>query len=645
MPKCTVRFLPEGKEACVETGETLLAAAQAAGVYINSICGGDGICGKCRVVVREGPVRSQPTTFLNREEIRSGYVLACETTVLGNVTVEVPKESRLEGRPVIAGEDGERFGRTTPLREGARAYKSAPLSRKVFLPLPEPSLEDHVSDVDRVYREILRRFDIPVMQTGLFNLRGISQLVRKSRWQVTANLSRRGKTTEVVALEPGDTSSRNYGVAVDIGTTTVVAHLTDLNTLAILGTQAKYNSQIQYGEDVITRIIYASEHADGLATLTRCIVDDINGLVGALVETSGVALHDVTYVVCSGNTTMIHILMGLDTAHIRREPYIPAANSVPVVRAAEVGIAINPRGLLACLPGIASFVGSDVTAGVLASGMNQSGELSLFFDLGTNGEIAVGNSEWLMCCSASAGPAFEGGGIRCGMRAMEGAIERLAINDRGVPMYETIGRVKPKGICGSGLIDSVAEMVRVGYLDRSGALVDGACCVREDEDGLEFVLVPQERTQIGSDIVIAQSDVTNFIRSKGAIYLAAECLMGHVGKSFEDVDTVYISGGFGTYLDVRNAIAIGLMPDLPIEKFHFIGNGSAMGAEMCLLSQEALEEAEKIAGMMAYFELSTDPSFMNEFSSVLFLPHTDIDKFPSVVKNQAKGSSGSNRVC
>ena len=636
MPKCTVRFLPDGKEVSVDPGETLLAAARSAGVYINSICGGDGICGKCRVIVKKGRVRSQPTTFLNREEIRSGYVLACETAVLGNVTVEVPKESRLEGRPVIAGEDGERFGRTTPLREGARAYKYDPLSRKVFLPLPKPSLADHVSDVDRVYREILRRFEIPVMQTGLFNLRGIGRLVRESNWQVTANLSRRGKTTEVVALEPGDTSARNYGVAVDIGTTTVVAHLTDLNTSEILGTQAMYNSQIQYGEDVITRIIHASEHEDGLATLTKSIVDDINGLIGALVEGSGVALNDVTYIVCSGNTTMIHILMGLDITNIRREPYIPSANSVPVVRAAEVGIAINPRGLLACLPGIASFVGSDVTAGVLASGMNQSQELALFFDLGTNGEIAVGNREWLICCSASAGPAFEGGGIKCGMRAMEGAIERLAINDRGVPVYETIGRVKPKGICGTGLIDSVAEMVRVGYLDRSGVLVDGQCCVRKDEDGLEFVLVPEENTQIGSDIVIAQSDVTNFIRSKGAIYLAAECLMQHVGMSFEDVDTVYISGGFGTYLDVKNAIAIGLMPDLPIQKFRFIGNGSAMGAEMCLLSQEAQEEAEKIASMMTYFELSTDPKFMNEFTSVLFLPHTNLEKFPSLLRREQK---------
>jgi uncharacterized 2Fe-2S/4Fe-4S cluster protein (DUF4445 family) len=630
---CVVLFLPDEKEARLPPGETLLRAAEAAGVYVNSVCGGDGLCGKCRLIVREGEVKSRPTALLDRDEIRQGYVLACESQILSNLRIEVPPETRLTGRPAFTGEEALRFGRVSPLR-GGRVYAFDPLSHKLFLPLPAPSMTDNLSDLDRTYRELARQRLDPVMQAGLFTIRRLSGLLRESDFSITATLGQRGKTVEVVQFEPGNTAERNYGVAVDIGTTTIVANLVDLMSGEVLSRQATYNSQIRFGEDVITRILYAQEEPEGLEKLHESVVKDVNDLINAMVEEGGVSLHDVTYVVAAGNTTMIHILLSLEIGNIRKEPYIPAASFLPVIRAAEAGLSINGRGLLCCLPGVGPFVGSDVTADVISAGMNQSTELSLLFDLGTNGEVVLGNSDWLICCSASAGPAFEGGGLKCGIRATDGAIERVAINQAGKLAYKVIGKSRPRGICGSGLIDLAAELFRTGYLDKAGRFVreTGNSHVRDSENGPEFVLVPSDKTATGRDITVSENDLAIFIRSKGAIYTAAEALLNRVGSSFQEVARVYISGGFGNYVDVGNALAIGLLPDLPLERFHFIGNGSLNGSRMCLASREALAETEAIAARMTYFDLSTDPKFMGDFTSSLFLPHTDLDKFPSVAR-------------
>jgi uncharacterized 2Fe-2S/4Fe-4S cluster protein (DUF4445 family) len=382
---------------------------------------------------------------------------------------------------------------------------------------------------------------------------------------------------------------------------------------------------------------------------------------------------------------MTHLLLGLEVANIRREPYIPVVQHPPVIRAAEVGLHIHERGLLRALPGVASYVGGDIVAGILASGLHQSAELALYFDIGTNGEVVLGNKDWLICCSASAGPSFEGGEMKSGMRAAAGAIERVSLGPEGQVAYQVIGGGKPRGLCGSGLIDCVAELVRWGYVDRAGQFqpprkgkegregdgrgrkgTEGATGqlgnwatgqlgnqpqpsepnflisqfpsvtlgtspgVREGEFEREFLLVPAEASDTGQDVVVTQCDIDVFLRSKGAVYTAAESLVSHLGLSFADVDRVYIAGGFGNYLDLRNAITIGLLPDLPLEKFHFLGNASLAGAKMGLMSREALEEAERIAAKMTYFELSTDPKFMADFVSSLFLPHTDLEKFPSV---------------
>jgi uncharacterized 2Fe-2S/4Fe-4S cluster protein (DUF4445 family) len=536
--------------------------------------------------------------------------------------------------PQLAAEDAIRFGRVHEMvGEGAR-FARKPLSEKLHLRLPPPTLSDNLCDQERLYREIRRQRDYPIMQTGLSVLRRLPSLMRSNHGGVTALLGRRGDTMEVVDIEPGDSAASNYGVAVDVGTTTVVAHLVNLATGETKATKAKYNSQIRFGADVIARVMAASA-PESLQRLHEAVIGDVNDLIGGLVQETGIRLHDVTFVMCAGNTVMTHFLYGLDPSNIRREPYVPAASMPPVIRAAEVGISISPRGLLGAIPSVACYVGGDVVADVLVTGMTESEDVSMLIDMGTNGELVLGNSQWLLCCSASAGPAFEGGGISCGMRAMHGAIERLALGPGGaVEFCGVVGNGKPTGICGSGLIDAVAELLRVGCIDRSGRFVADECGprLRENADGeQEFLVIPAGRTESGQDIVLTESDIRNMIHTKGSIFMAAECLLEHVGMQVRDIRHVYVAGGFGNYLNVHKGIRIGLLPDLPHWRFHFIGNGSVHGARMTLLSADALQYSEsRLARAMTYIDLSSSHKYMNEYSRCLFLPHTDLEKFPSL---------------
>ena len=640
MKTYTVQFLPDDKCVSAAKGKSLMEAAAVAGIFINNVCGGEGVCGKCRVIVKSGKVTAAPNIFLTRREIQRGVALACQTFVDGDVVVEVPPESRVSDIPQLASEDAVRFGRGTSLIGDDTEFPHSPLARKVFLAMAAPDGEDNISDQDRLYRELRKTRELPALQTGLSVLRTMPKLLRKSDWQVTALLARRGETAELVDLDPGDTSNTILGVAIDVGTTTVVAHLVDLNTSRTLGTQAKYNSQIRFGDDVIARMMYANTPAKH-KELRDLVVGDINDLIAALVVETGVRLNDVHFVICAGNTTMTHLLFGLSTDHIRRDPYVPALTTSPTVRAYEVGVKISPRGLLTAVPCVASYVGGDVVADVLVTGMTSSEDVSLLVDLGTNGELVLGNNEWLVCCSASAGPAFEGGGITCGMRATTGAIEGMTLGSGGeIQDCEVVGNGKPLGICGSGLIDIVGELLRTGCIDRCGRFVSNVCdkhLRRGDADVLEFVIYPGESTALGRDITLSESDINNLIHAKGSIYMAAECLLEYMGLTFADVEKIYVAGGFGNYMKIPEAINIGLLPDVDHSRFHIVGNGSVQGAKMALLSEKALDYIyDRIAGAMTYLELSTSHKYMNEYSSCLFLPHTDIEKFPSVTATETK---------
>lgn len=604
--KFKVEFMPSGVTAVVPPQSTIMDAAQDAGMYIGSLCGGDGLCGKCRVKVLKGRVNMRKNSFLDDELKEEGYVIACLTEVLSDLMVEVPKDALLKGKPKIGETHPEHACRT--LSEQSR-YPLSPLCSKLYLELPRPGIADNLSDLDRIERELARKGESPA-PTGIDTLKTLAPVMRKGDFKVTVTLADRYDSAEIIRVEPGDTAGSDFGIAVDVGTTTVMAAMIDLQNGAVCAQAADYNSQIRYGEDVITRIIHTQEHKRGLDELQRAVIKDINDLIRSLVRQCGITIEDVNAVVCAGNTTMTHLLLGLPPAWIRKEPYIPVILKPPVIPAANVGIEIGHEGPLYCLPGAGAYVGSDISAGVLTSGMARDSSLGLLIDIGTNGEIVLSNSDFLICCSASAGPAFEGAGTRCSMRATEGAIEKVHISDDDELTFSIIGKEKiPRGICGSGLIDLVAELFKAGMVDRSGRFrtETGNSRIREGEYGKEFIVIDKLLTGADKDCCISEVDIASFIRTKGAIFTAAEALLYHLGHTWDDIETVYISGGFGNDIDIRSAITVGLLPDLPEKKFIFIGNGSLTGSNTCMASREAMKEIIRIAENMTYFNLSTDP--------------------------------------
>ncbi|MFA4842461.1 MAG: ASKHA domain-containing protein, partial [Candidatus Omnitrophota bacterium] len=624
----------------VERGRTVLSAAISAGVYMNSSCGGDGVCGRCKVLIKKGQVITQPTGRLSLQERSQGIYLSCLTLVQSDLEVEVLPESRIDFEKLTPQELDLRlkglYSESEEIEPGRQVlsediFAHSPLATKLYLELPEPNLDDKISDLERLYRSIRRIQDIPVMQTGLANIRSLGDILRASDWKITVTLGKRNGTTEIVLVEPGDTSAKNFGLAFDIGTTTISGQMVNLNTKKILGTKATYNKQATFGSDIITRIIYAQEQ-NGLEKLHHAVIDTMNQMIQELIVEHSIDLNDVNCVLCAGNTTMIHLLLRVDPAYIRKEPYVPTANFVPTVRSAEAGIKVNPRGLLSCVPGVASFVGGDVTAGVLACGLDNEEELSVLIDIGTNGEIVLGNKDFLIACSASAGPAFEGSGQSFGMRSSRGAIERIGIDKKTYAVkYATIGEAKPRGICGSGYIDIISAMLAADLIDKSGKIsLKDKRRVRRGEFGNEFVVAFKDESQGSFDIVINEPDIENIKRAKAAIYSATSILVKHMGLEFGQIKKFFIAGGFGTSIDIANAITIGLLPDLERSRFIFVGNSSLSGARSILLSYEAMKRANDIAKKITYFELSVEPKFMDEYMAALFFPHTDLSKFPSL---------------
>jgi uncharacterized 2Fe-2S/4Fe-4S cluster protein (DUF4445 family) len=644
MDKFKVTFLPDNKTIEVEKGKTILSAAISGGIYINSSCGGDGVCGRCKIILKKGQVQTYPTGRISLEERRLGVYLACLARVQSDLEVEVPAESRLDFEKLSPEEidlrlkglysDSEEIEANVSVL-GEEIFIHSPLATKLYLELAQPTLDDKISDLERLYRSIRQIQDIPIMQTGLANIRHLGELLRSADWKVTVTLGKRNGTTEIVLIEPGDTAQRNFGLCFDIGTTTISGQLVDLNNKMVLGTKATYNKQATFGSDVITRIIYAQEK-DGLERLHHAVIDTMNQMIQELIQQHNIDLNNVNCILCAGNTTMTHLLLRIDPAYIRREPYVPTANFVPTIRAAEAGIKINPRGLLSCVPGVSSYVGGDVSAGILSCGLDEEKELSILIDIGTNGEIVLGNKDFLVACSASAGPAFEGTGVSHGMRASKGAIQKVTLEPKDYAVnYNTIAGTKPRGICGSGYIDIVSEMLRIGLMDKGGKLkAQKHKRIRESELGREFVVAFQDESEAASDIVISEADIENLKRAKAAIYAACAILLKHMGLEFPQINKIFVAGGFGTYLDIGHAINIGLLPDLEKSRFIFVGNSSLAGARQALLSSEAMKKANEIARKVTYFELSVEPKYMEEYMAALFFPHTDLALFPSLKLKQ-----------
>ncbi len=629
-----IHFLPNDQIVEINEGSTVLDAAHKANIYINSICGGDGICGKCKVVLSSGTVDAPPTKLLSKEETDNNYIIACEASVTDDLQILVPKETRLEGKKILLDQNEQHFMTWKAILDQAK-FKHDVLVKKICLKLEPPSMDDSVADHERLYQAIMmsQNVELNVMQTGYRILKKLPEVLRENDWTVTVTLGHRGKIIEIIDIQPGDTSNTNYGIAIDVGTTTVVACLLEMETSKVVDSEAVYNTQMKFGEDYIQRIIYAIQN-DALDEMQRSIVTDINNLISTLIKRHSINLDDITAIVCAGNTAMHHFLLGLDPERIRKEPYIPTANFIPPIRAIQLGIDINSRGLLYTLPSVAAYVGADITSGATAIRLDREEMPTLLIDIGTNGEVVLGNKEWMVCCSASAGPAFEGSGVKHGMRAAKGAIEIIHITKEFDVSFSSIGNIPPRGICGSGLLDSIAEMLRSGVIDRSGNFQKGIKTdrLRKKDDEYEFVLVNKEDTGIDSEILITQADIANLVRSKGAIYAAVSLLIESMGLSINDVHCVYLAGGFGNYLNVRNAITIGMLPDMPASRIKFVGNTSLTGAKMALLSEEAFETVQSIASQMTYFDLMGNQKYMEEFMSANFLPHTNLDAFPSVME-------------
>jgi uncharacterized 2Fe-2S/4Fe-4S cluster protein (DUF4445 family) len=659
MKTVTVQFLPAGKKVTAAPGDILVDVAMDAGVHINAACGGEGVCGKCRVVITSGEVSSPESGILSAEETGTGWRLACQSRLVGDVEVAVPEEKPLEKAAVQGPRVRVPDGRQAVAQEieklaGGARYN--PALKKFFVELDPPTLSDNVSDLSRLVRALKKRHDLEQVTIDLLLLQRLSRALRDAGWKVTVTVVQTGMESQpvehqlrgsrrptLISVEPGDTTREHYSIVMDIGTTSLWAQLIDLNGRNVLAEASAYNPQIEFGDDVISRIVY-SQKPGALSALQQVVVEALNGIIRELVEKAGIERGRISHITAAGNTVMTHLLVGLDPKYIREAPYVPVANFIPPVRAIRVGLAVPDHVYLYTFPSVASYVGGDIVSGVLSSGLYQRRELTLYIDIGTNGEIVVGNDDWLMTASCSAGPAFEGGGLTCGMRATAGAIEKFHINPETLePMIMTIGRVKPQGICGSGAINILAEFLETGVIAQNGKM-NGSCRtrrIREGADGLEYVLAYREETGAEKDVVITEADIENLIRAKAAMFAGYQCLLGKVDLTFKDLDRVIIAGAFGDYIDLEKAITIGLLPELPHDRYIFIGNGSLRGARLISLSSELLDDGERIARKMTNVELSEDRSFMDTYVAGMFLPHTDGRLFPGV---SARLSAG-KKIC
>ena len=620
----TVTFFPQNKTVVVEKGKNLLEAASEANITLNNVCGGDGICGRCKMIIKKGEVSGEISGKLTREEIKGGYVLACLSFIQSNVEIEIPEETWAKEK-ISDNEDAARFryyGKDYKYRE---EYTPSPLVTKVFIELDKPDLDKNFADQQRVCNAIRKQIQQKSTQMGLKVIKSLPKILRDNNYRITATVGLRRDIGEVMNIEGGNTKNKNYMAIVDMGTTTIVSHLIDTNNIKTIDAKACFNSQGVYGREVTGRIISAEK--TGIEKLQKALVDDINGLIRVLAKENNILLKDINAVICAGNTIMSHFLLGLPTENIRRSPFIATSVDPPPFRAAEVGIQINPRGLLYSLPGISAWVGSDITAGILATDIHKKKDLSLLLDIGTNGEIVIGNKDWIVTTSASAGPALEGAGVECGIRAEKGAIEKIYVKNKNI-QYRTIDNFPPKGICGSGIIDLVSVLLNEEIINRSGKFVENSTDNIETEKGIKkFVFVNKDKSVTKKGIYITEADIENVITAKAAIFAAMKILLQRLDLKFSEINNFYIAGAFGNYINVNNAINIGLLPNIPEDRIKFVGNTSIEGAKLVAFDSDAFYELEDIRANTTYYDLMGANDYVEEFKKALFLPHTDIELF------------------
>jgi uncharacterized 2Fe-2S/4Fe-4S cluster protein (DUF4445 family) len=620
-------------------GETVLAVARRANVAIDAPCGGNGTCGKCRIHVDQGTVAGERMAFFTEEAWADGDRLACKSELLDDVTVSIPA-SALAYQKQIRVADFSSLRAQESFAAMKRAvtsekYRTEEIYTEVRVNLAEPSLDDPMADRERLIRAVSAEtgFGADGIRISGAALRKLPLALRESGFSVSVLLRKeiehKDETYRILDVTAGD--SVQVGLAIDIGTTTVSAALVDLKTKEMLVTGSAGNAQIRYGADVIGRLVESAKPG-GLARLHAAITEEcIAPLVAKICETAGIDAAQVTRAAVCGNTTMLHLFLGVYGNHIRLEPYVPAFFSMPRVRGSEAGIGIHPDAEVLLAPNIGSYVGGDITAGVFAAGIARNETFSLFIDLGTNGELVFGNSDFLMACACSAGPAFEGGEISCGMRATDGAIDTVTIDPGTMtPTYHVIGDEgqRPAGLCGSGLIDIIGELFGAGIINAKGKFIREGARIRTDEWGFtRYTVCAPDESLTGDEISISDADIDNFIRAKASIFSAIVTMLQSAGMEMDMVSDVYLAGGIGSGIDVAHAISIGMLPKVPEERYHYIGNTSLSGAYAMLVSDKAAARVEEIAQSMTYLELSAIPGYMDEFIAACFLPHTDASLF------------------
>jgi uncharacterized 2Fe-2S/4Fe-4S cluster protein (DUF4445 family) len=632
MAQAVVRIQPLGRKVSARADASLLDLAREVDVSVESICGGAGRCGKCRVMVTAGdgmlsPVNESERTGLTPDEIDLGVRLACQAKIVtvGDVVVDIPELSRRGHHRLLAsGIEPE--------------VEHCPAVGKVLLRIPPATLEDIRADDDRLLDVLHSEAAVTAnIAQGVHQL--MPKAVRENSWEATVTLFR---NEELIRIDPGDTTGSLLGVAVDIGTTKIVAYLVDLNSGETVGTESQPNPQIPFGEDVMSRITYATRNPGGLKKLKDAVVGTVNTLVARLCAGMGKDPSDVLEMVVVGNTAMHHIFFGITPEHLAQAPYAPAVRTSLSVNPGHLGIDIYPFGKVSALPNIAGFVGADAVAVLMSSGLYDDEEIGMMIDIGTNTEIIAGNRERLIACSCASGPAFEGAHIKNGMRAATGAIERVWMDPATREVHlRTVDEGPARGICGSGIVDAVSEMFKCGLLSDSGRMLPSAWADRfkEGVDGkAEFILASGKDAEGGIEITITQNDIQEIQLAKAAIFTGVSLLMGKLGISCSGLKRVYAAGAFGTYVDATSAIAIGMYPDIPPERIKFVGNAAGSGARMALKSTKARDLADRLSRRVEYVELAVEKDFQTEFAKAMFLPHRETDRFPSVVRHGSAGA-------
>jgi len=612
----SIRILlnPINREIFAEKGDILLHRLQEEGIHVEALCGGKGLCGKCRVILDKGKVEKRsllPDKLLSHEELESSYYLACMVRLIEDCEFTIPLESRVENPKILISSELD----IPEIKPAVKKYllESRPAeSSNLLLSYRRLKIKDYSGAPPRVPENVYDK---------------INELNDDT---LTITVSRTNGFPEVINVEAGDTLGESYGLAIDIGTTTIVVVLVDLNTGEILGKGSGMNKQITYGEDLVTRTAIARDEK-GLKKLQKVVVDSINEVVSKIYEKTGITPLQVSETSVGANTVMNHLFAGLESGYLEIAN-VEVSRDPIIKKAGKLGLNVNPEGYVYCVPNVSRFLGGDAIGDVIASEMHKAENMSLMVDLGTNGEIVFGNNKWLFSCSCASGPAFEGEGVRHGMRAAIGGIDHVEIDDKTKKAkITTIGDAPAKGICGSGLIDLVAEVFRVGVIDFSGKFVPGMPYVRDGKWGLEYLVVPAEETEIGKDIVLTQADLDYVIDSKAAACGAVTVLMKKLKIDIYDTKNIYLAGAFGTYTDMKNATLLGIFPEFPNGEYHPLGNGSLSGAFATLISVDKRREAVEVARNMVYIDLLVDLEFIDEYSKALYLPG-EKEYFPSYTK-------------